>query len=81
MKSFYKFCVGIAILLAIVAAVIFQSAHKLENQNMAVVQSMVGDVTARRESGWWIQISPTIWEYPKAGVYSLNGKDGDTLKI
>ena len=81
MKSFYKFCVGIAILLAIAAAVIFQFAHKLENQNMAVVQSMTGDVTARRESGWWIQISPTIWEYPKAGVYSLNGKDGDTLKI
>lgn len=81
MKSFDKFCVGIAILLAIAAAVIFQFAHKLENQNMAVVQSMTGDVTARRESGWWIQISPTIWEYPKAGVYSLNGKDGDTLKI
>ena len=81
MKSFDKFCVGIAILLAIAAAVIFQFAHKLENQNMAVVQSMTGDVTARRESGWWLQISPTIWEYPKAGVYSLNGKDGDTLKI
>ena len=81
MKNFDKFCVGIAILLAIVAAVIFQFAHKLENQNMAVVQSMTGDVTARRESGWWLQISPTIWEYPKAGVYSLNGKDGDTLKI
>lgn len=81
MKSFDKFCVGIAVLLAIVAAVIFQFAHKIDNQNMAVVQSMTGDVTARRESGWWIQISPTIWEYPKAGVYSLNGKDGDTLKI
>ena len=81
MKNFDKFCVGIAILLAIVAAVIFQFAHKIDNQNMAVVQSMTGDVTARRESGWWIQISPTIWEYPKAGVYSLNGKDGDTLKI
>lgn len=81
MKNFDKFCVGIAVLLAIVAAVIFQFAHKIDNQNMAVVQSMTGDVTARRESGWWIQISPTIWEYPKAGVYSLNGKDGDTLKI
>ena len=81
MKSFDKFCVGIAILLAIAAAVIFQFAHKLENQNMAVGQSMTGDGTARCESGWWLQISPTIWEYPKAGVYSLNGKDGDTLKI
>lgn len=81
MNGFTKFCVSVVALFAIAVAVTLQFAHKLENQNMAVVQSMGGDVEARRESGWWIQISPTIWEYPKAGVYSLNGKDGDTLKI
>lgn len=62
-------------------AVCMQFAHKLENQNLAIVQSMTGDVEVRRTPGWWLQISPTIWEYPKAGIYQLNSKDRDSLEI
>lgn len=67
--------------LGITIAVVLQFAHKLENQNLAVVQSITGAVEVRKQAGWWIQISPTIVEYPKAGIYRLNKKDGDSLSI
>ena len=69
MDSISKFCVGAVVLIAIAVAVVLQFAHKLENQNLAIVQSMTGDVDVRKTAGWWIQISPTITEYPKAGIY------------
>ena len=70
---FVAFCVTIAVIL--------QFAHKLENQNLAVVQSITGTVEVRKQAGWWVQISPTIVEYPKAGIYRLNKQDGDSLSI
>ena len=73
--------VGIVVFLAITLAVCMQFAHKLENQNLAIVQSMTGDVEVRRIPGWWLQISPTITEYPKAGIYRLNAADHDSLDI
>ena len=81
MDSISKFCVGAVVLIAIAVAVVLQFAHKLENQNLAIVQSMTGDVDVRKAAGWWIQISPTITEYPKAGIYRLNSKDRDSLEI
>ena len=81
MDSISKFCVGAVVLIAIAVAVVLQFAHKLENQNLAIVQSMTGDVDVRKTAGWWIQISPTITEYPKAGIYRLNSKDRDSLEI
>lgn len=81
MNGFMKFCFGLVALFAIAIVVIFQFAHKLENQNLAIVQSMSGDVEVRKTAGWWIQISPTITEYPKAGIYRLNSKDRDSLEI
>ena len=81
MNGFSKFCVGAVVLIAIAVAVVLQFAHKLENQNLAIVQSMTGDIDVRKTAGWWIQISPTITEYPKAGIYRLNSKDRDSLEI
>ena len=81
MDSISKFCVGAVVLIAIAVAVVLQFAHKLENQNLAIVQSMTGDIDVRKTAGWWIQISPTITEYPKAGIYRLNSKDRDSLEI
>lgn len=83
MNGFIKFCVGIVALLAIAVAVTLQFAHKLENQNLAIVQSMNGDVEVRKSAGWWIQVSPTITEYPKAGIYicSQESKEHDPFII
>lgn len=81
MNGFMKFCIGCVAAFVIALVIALQFAHKLENQNLAIVQSMGGDVEVRKTAGWWLQVSPTIWEYPKAGVYRLNGNDGDTLKI
>ena len=45
------------------------------------MQAFTGETVVRRDPGWWIQCSPTIWEYPKAGVYQLNARDRDSLEI
>ena len=81
MNGFAKFCVGLVVTFIVAIAVTLQFAHKIDNQNMAIVQTMTGNVIAWRDCGWFVMISPTIWEYSKAGVYNLNGHDGDTLKI
>lgn len=83
MNGFMKFCFGLVALLAIAIAVTLQFAHKLENQNLAIVQSMSGDVEVRKTAGWWVQISPTITEYPKAGIYicSQDSKEHDPFVI
>ena len=81
MNGFAKFCVGLVVTFIIAIAVTLQFAHKIDNQNMAIVQTMTGNVIAWRDCGWFVMISPTIWEYSKAGVYNLNGHDGDTLKV
>ena len=81
MNGFAKFCVGLVVTFIVAIAVTIQFAHKINNQNMAIVQTMTGNVIAWRDCGWFVMISPTIWEYSKAGVYNLNGHDGDTLKV
>lgn len=81
MNGFAKFCVGLVVTFIVAIAVTLQFAHKIDNQNMAIVQTMTGNVIAWRDCGWFVMISPTIWEYSKAGVYNLNGHDGDTLKV
>lgn len=81
MNKFITTLVVVGVCLVGAFAVCMQFAHKLENQNLAIVQSMTGDVEVRRTPGWWLQISPTIWEYPKAGIYQLNSKDRDSLEI
>lgn len=72
--------VGAAGLIA-ATMVIKSFCHKLENQNLAVVQSFGGTVEVRKEAGWWFQPLPTITTYPKAAMERLNEEDGDSLEI
>ncbi len=77
----YLVCtLGALVALCIGAA---QFMHKLDNHNFAIVQSIGGDVVVRRQAGWWAQICPTIWVYPKAGIYicSNNAAEKDALNI
>ena len=48
------FVIGI-LLAAGLSALVRTFAHKLENQNLAVVQSFSGTVEVRRAAGWWFQ--------------------------
>lgn len=72
--------VGLIALVAITLT-IKSFCHKVENQNLAIVQSFGGTVEVRRQAGWWFQPLPTITTYPKAGMYRLNAEDGDSLEI
>lgn len=74
---------GVSICLVVLAMVLTIGcfAHKLENQNLAIVQSFSGELEVRRTAGWWFQPWPTIVTYPKAGMYRLNAEDGDSLEI
>ena len=47
------------------------------------MQAFTGETVVRRDPGWWIQCSPTIWEYPKAGIYicSQDSKEHDPFII
>lgn len=66
----------------IVGVILFtQTLHVNDVQNLQVIQSINGDVTVRREAGWYPMICPRIWTYPKAGVYQLNAEDKDLLDI
>ena len=84
MMSYLKYpiiAVTAIIVLTVVTSVVKCFCHKLENQNLAVVQSFGGHLEVRKTSGWWFQILPTITQYPKAGMYRLNAEDGDSLEI
>jgi len=81
MNKLVSAMIGIAVFLIGLFAIGMQFAHKLENQNLAIVQSMGGDVEVRKTAGWWLQICPTITEYPKAGIYQLNSHDKDSLEV
>lgn len=58
-----------------------QTLHCNDVQNLQIVQSITGDVSVRREAGWYSMVCPRIWTYPKAGVYQLNAQDKDLLDI
>ena len=71
-----------AILVAIAGIVLFtQTLHVNDIQNIQIIQSVTGEVTVRREAGWYSMVCPRIWTYSKAGVYQLNAKDKDFLDI
>lgn len=73
--------VGIVFTILVSIGLVRQFAHKQENQNLSIVQSMGGEVTVRRKAGWYLMVNPTITTYPKAGIYTLCKKDGDSLSI
>ena len=69
-------------IIAIIGIICFtQTLHINDVQNLQVIQSITGEVTVRRDAGWYSMLCPRIWTYPKAGVYQLNAQDKDFLDI
>lgn len=69
-------------ILAIIGFICFvKTLHVNDVQNIQVIQSIKGEVTVRRDAGWYAMICPRIWTYSKAGVYQLNSEDKDLLDI
>lgn len=66
----------------IVGVILFtQTLHVNDVQNLQVIQSINGDVTVRREGGWYSMVCPRVWTYPKASVEICNEKDKDAIKM
>ena len=74
-----NFKIGITLCIAII--LFTQTLHVNNVQDLQIIQSITGEVTVRKEAGWYSMICPRIWTYPKAGVYQLNAKDKDLLDI
>ena len=68
---------GILLILGFICFV--KTLHVNDIQNLQVIQSIDGDITVRREGGWYTMICPRIWEYPKASVEICNEKDKDAI--
>ena len=67
-------------ILVIIGLICFtKTLHVNDVQNLQVIQSIDGDITIRREGGWYTMICPRIWEYPKASVEICNEKDKDAI--
>ena len=67
-------------ILVVIGLVCFtKTLHVNDVQNLQVIQSIDGDITVRREGGWYTMICPRIWEYPKASVEICNEKDKDAI--
>lgn len=73
--------IPIFIVLILGALCFTQTLHVNNVQDLQIIQSITGEVTVRKEAGWYSMICPRIWTYPKAGVYQLNAKDKDLLDI
>lgn len=70
---------GILIIIGFICFV--QTLHVNDTQNLQIIQSVTGEVTVRRQAGWYTMICPRIWKYAKAGIYQLNAQDKDLLDI
>ncbi len=70
----------IAAIAGIIGLICFvKTLHVNDVQNLQVIQSIDGDITVRREGGWYAMICPRIWEYPKASVEICNKTDKDAI--
>lgn len=69
-------------ILAIIGLICFtKTLHVNDVQNLQVIQSIDGEITVRRNGGWYTMICPRIWEYPKASVEICNEKDKDVITM
>ena len=70
----------IAAIAGIIGIICFvKTWHVNDVQNIQVIQSINGDITVRREGGWYVMICPRIWEYPKASVEICKEADKDAI--
>lgn len=58
-----------------------QTLHVNNVQNIQVIQSISGDITVRRDGGWYSMVCPRVWTYPKASVEICNEKDKDAIRM
>lgn len=58
-----------------------QTLHVNDVQNIQVIQSISGDITVRRDGGWYSMVCPRVWTYPKASVEICNEKDKDAIRM
>ena len=67
-------------IMAVIGLICFvKTLHVNDVQNLQVIQSIDGDITVRREGGWYAMICPRIWEYPKASVEICKEADKDAI--
>lgn len=67
---------------AIFGLVLFEKTlHKNDIQNIQVRQTIFGNVDVNRTCGYYTMFFPSVWTYPRAGVYVLNDKDKDALIV
>ena len=78
-KKTINWLIASAIVLIIGLIAFITTLHVNDMQNIQVVQSMDGEVTVRREGGWYLMIGPRIWTYPKASVEICNEVDKDSI--
>lgn len=70
---------AVIVIMALICFV--KMAHVNDVQNLQIIQSVTGQVTVRKQAGWYFMMCPRIWKYSKAGVYQLNSEDKDLLDI
>ena len=68
-----------AIVLIVGMICFVKTLHVNDVQNIQVIQAIDGDITVRRDGGWYAMICPRIWEYPKASVEICNKTDKDAI--
>lgn len=78
-KKTINWLIASAIVLIIGLIAFITMLHVNDVQNIQVVQSMDGEVTVRREGGWYLMVGPRIWTYPKASVEICNEVDKDSI--
>ncbi len=73
--------IPIFIVLILGALCFTQTLHVNDVQNIQVIQSIGGDITVRRDGGWYSMVCPRVWTYPKASVEICNEKDKDAIRM
>ena len=70
-SSLILFCI-----LAIIGLICFtKTLHVNDVQNLQVIQDLGGEISIRREGGWYVKVCPRIWTYPKACNYFFSNDD------
>ena len=78
-----KYLLGIILLVSAILGFSLFEANFFKNdiQNIQIRQSLMGKVDVNRTCGYYVMFFPTVWTYPRAGIYVLNDKDKDSLVI
>lgn len=73
--------IATAVIAIMVLICFVKMAHVNDVQDLQIIQSVTGQVTVRKQAGWYFMMCPRIWKYSKAGVYQLNSEEKDLLDI